>query len=201
MPAVFVLVAIPGQDVLFVLAVSAKGGPRNGLAAVLGIMTAFFCVHLLAAVLGLSALVAHSAVLFLCLKYAGAAYLIVLGAQTLMRRSMPAAEHTAPPPSRKGSAFAQGFVTNALNPKVALFMLSFLPQFIVRSQGHITSQIVVLGVAWGITGAIVLSVVAFASGKASALRARSKTFQNLERWVAGSLLVGIGLRVAMPERL
>eukprot|EP01137_Pigoraptor_chileana_P011939 Opistho-2@63600 len=124
----------PGPDSILIMARSATQGWRAGSAAALGI-GAGTCVHVLAAALGLSALLATSAWAFTVVKWVGAAYLVYAGLSMLLARSKPdrgadATEAAAPAPLPYGKIFAQGFLTNVLNPKVALFFLAFVPQFI-----------------------------------------------------------------------
>ncbi|GAC1549958.1 MAG: LysE family translocator [Candidatus Velthaea sp.] len=199
-PVVIVIALLPGQDMLFVLAQSMRGGTVRGLVAMLGILTAFFFVHVAGAALGLSAIIVKSALLFNAIKYAGALYLLYLGLKTLVQRNIDAHDERAPQRGRvHDSPFIQGFITNVLNPKVAIFMLAFLPQFIVPSHGNVALQIVVLGAIWGVAGVIILGAVAFAGASIGAVRKRSPLVRNIEKYVTGSIFVGLGLRVALPE--
>jgi len=200
-PVIVVMVLLPGPDVLFVLAQSARGGARDGILAMLGITSAFFFVHVAGAALGISALIVKSVFLFSVLKYAGAAYLIYLGVKTLLKRK-ESGDFASSETSRRTSTrpFAQGFITNVLNPKVAIFMLAFLPQFVMLNHGSVAVQILELGAIWGVAGAIALSLVAFAGGSFALLRSRSERIQRLERYITGAIFVSLGLRVAIPDR-
>jgi threonine/homoserine/homoserine lactone efflux protein len=106
---------------------------------------------------------------------------------------------TLPEPAR-GSPFTQGFVTNVLNPKVAMFMLAFLPQFVVPSRGNAGIQIVLLGLIWAAFGLVVLTVVAFAGASVAAVRRRSRVVRIGERYVTGGIFIGLGLRIIVPGR-
>lgn len=199
-PVIIVMVLLPGPDVLFVVAQSARGGARDGLLAVIGIISAFFFVHVTGAALGISALIVKSVLLFNVLKYAGAAYLLYLGIKTLLQRDTPrAAQPVEAPKGISDSPFVQGFVTNVLNPKVAIFMIAFLPQFIVVARGHVAAQILLLGGIWGAVGTIVLSSAAFVGGSLALLRSRSARVRRLERYSTGTIFIGLGLRVAAPD--
>lgn len=199
-PVIIVMVLLPGPDVLFVVAQSARGGARDGLLAVIGIISAFFFVHVTGAALGISALIVKSVLLFNVLKYAGAAYLLYLGIKTLLQRDTPrAAQPVEAPKGISDSPFVQGFVTNVLNPKVAIFMIAFLPQFIVVARGHVAAQILLLGGIWGAVGTIVLSSAAFVGGSLALLRSRSARVRRLERYITGTIFIGLGLRVAAPD--
>lgn len=137
------LVAIPGPNLIYIATRSLSQGQRAGFASALGV-EAGTLVHVAAAAAGLSALIASSATAFTVVKYAGAAYLVFLGVRALRTRSTTelAADGAAPPLSR---AFAEGVLVNVLNPKVALFFLAFLPQFIDPARGSAALQTLVLG--------------------------------------------------------
>jgi threonine/homoserine/homoserine lactone efflux protein len=195
-PAMLAISFMPGPDMLFVLAQSARGGARRGLIAVAGIISGG-TVHIGAASIGLSALLVRSAFLFSLVKYAGAAYLVYLGLRILFARDRcPAAAE--PRDSSPGSApFVQGFITNVLNPKVALFVLAFLPQFVEPARGNIGWQIAELGCLWYATAAGVLCAVALAGGTFDGWRRRSPVARRVERYVTGTLFVGLGARAAL----
>jgi len=196
-PAMLAIALAPGPDMLFVLTQSARGGVRRGLIAVAGIISGG-TVHIGAAAIGLSALLVRSAVLFSLVKYVGAAYLVVLGIRAfIVPEPIPAApaRHAASP----GSApFVQGFVTNVLNPKVALFMLAFLPQFVAPARGNVGGQIAVLGAIWYATAAVVLCGVALTGGHFDRWRRGNPVAQRAERFVTGTIFVALGARAALP---
>jgi threonine/homoserine/homoserine lactone efflux protein len=197
-PAMLAITFAPGPDMLFVLAQSARGGARRGLIAVAGIISGG-TVHIGAAAIGLSALLVRSALLFSLVKYAGAAYLIYLGVRTLLAREQaPQAAAQADDAANGSAPFVQGLVTNVLNPKVALFVVSFLPQFVEPSRGQIGWQIAELGCIWYATAAVVLSAVALAGSAFDAWRRRNPTAQRVERYVTGTIFVALGARVALP---
>ncbi|MBN9411914.1 MAG: LysE family translocator [Burkholderiales bacterium] len=129
----------PGPDVLCIVTHALRGGARRGVAAALGVISGCF-VHIFAATVGVSALIAASATAFTVLKWVGAAYLVWSGIRMLMARPQPVdapgAADAAGATDTWRAAFARGFLTNALNPKVALFFLAFLPQFIAPGAGH-----------------------------------------------------------------
>ena len=203
-PAMLAITFAPGPDMLFVLAQSARGGARRGLVAVAGIISGG-TVHIGAAAIGLSALLVRSALLFSIVKYAGAAYLVYLGLHTLLAReraqppAVPADDPSPGPTPSTGSApFVQGFITNVLNPKVALFVLAFLPQFVDPSRGHVGAQIAELGLIWYATAAALFSAVALAGGAFDRWRRRNPLAQRVERYVTGTIFVALGARVALP---
>ena len=190
-----VLNLTPGQDTFYILGRSISQGRSAGMASVIGI-AAGALVHTLAAALGLSALLAASASAFLVVKLGGAAYLIYLGARMLLTRSS-----IAPLPSEFSSSgffpvFRQGMLTNLLNPKVALFFLAFMPQFIAANSPNKFLAFIVLGLCFITTGTIWCFFLAwFASRLGERLRG-SAPFRDLLNRTAGALFVFLGIRLA-----
>ncbi len=187
----------PGPDVLYIVSSGVRGGWRGGAVAALGI-TAGCCVHIVAATLGVSALVAASATAFTVLKWIGAAYLLYMGVRMLLSRKAPVAQGVvatqAAVPLRK--VFLQGFWTNALNPKVALFFLAFLPQFIHPGAANTTWTFLLLGLVFNIN-ALPINLgyglgAAWLAGRVGALR---RGMAWLERG-AGALFIYFGVRLA-----
>jgi len=187
----------PGADLALIGARSAGHGFRSGAAAALGVGAGCF-VHVAAAALGVSALIAGSAAAFTALRWAGAAYLVWLGIGLL--RGGAAAPASATPALTLRRSFAQGFLTNALNPKVALFFLAFLPQFIDPGAPHKGWAFVALGTLFAFNGTIVN--VAFAALVARMRRTLGAT-GSIDRWVSrgvGALFVALGVRLALFDR-
>lgn len=199
-PAAVIMAFIPGQDMLFVIAQSASGGVRRGLLAMAGTLTALFLVHLTAAAFGLSALLLKSALLFSAFKYAGAAYLLWLGIVSFLKAPAAASAPESDAAPKRGSAFLQGFVTNVLNPKIAIFILAFFPQFISPHRGSVAVQVFELGAIWGFAGLVALTIASCAGGSLGRLRRRSAMARRAERYVTGSIFIALGLRVLLPER-
>jgi len=160
--AALALLAIPGPAVLYIVAQSAEQGPRVGLASVAGVHLGTL-VHVAAAAVGLSALILASEVAFNVVKYAGAAYLVVLGIRQLLERDRDAIVALGPEPLRQ--AFLRGAVVNVLNPKTALFFLAFLPQFVDASHGGVWSQVIAFGLVFVGLGSITDSLYALAPGR------------------------------------
>src|ERR1700676_1170088 len=160
----------PGQDTLYILGSSIAYGRRIGLASALGVSTGCI-VHTLAAAVGLSAILATSASAFIAVKLAGAAYLVYLGIRYLMAPARELAGTERAAPGHAWKAFRQGIVTNVLNPKVALFFLAFLPQFIMPSSEAKVAAFMTLGLTFVMTGTIwCLVLAAFASAFSERLR-------------------------------
>ncbi|MEL4177291.1 LysE family translocator [Roseateles sp. PN1] len=194
----------PGPDSLLIMTRSATQGWRAGSAAAFGI-GAGTCVHVLAAALGLSALLAASSWAFTAVKAAGAAYLLYLGLSMLLSRSkVPAheqqasAETTASVPSYR-KIFAQGFLTNVLNPKVALFFLAFVPQFIAPQAQNKALAFILLGAIFNFNSMLWCNGLALFTDLASR---RVRVSQTLSLWLnraIGALFLSFGLKLALAE--
>ena len=190
-----VLNLTPGPDLLYITARSLGQGWRGGVASAFGI-AAGCLVHTAAAVLGISVLLRASPVAYDVLRLAGAAYLIGLGIQALRTRAKPAGVDELPP-AKLSRVFWQGFATNALNPKVALFFLAFLPQFADPARGAFELQVVVLGLIFIANGLWVCLLVAWCAAIAAGwLRTRGTAVAALQRG-SGALLVGLGVHLAI----
>lgn len=191
---------LPGSDTVYVVARTLSQGTRAGLVSVVGIFTGCMC-HVSAAAFGLSLLIARSAVAYQTIRYAGALYLIYVGACLLRKR------RTAgfPAPVRNSAplwvVYRQAGLTNVLNPKVALFFLAFLPQFVDRHSSSAGLKMALLGVIFSTTGCIYLSTLSIAVGKTRHILSRSKRFVHIQQSVSGSILILLGLGVAAPETL
>src|SRR5579872_3692400 len=149
----------PGNDMLFVASRSVSQGIKAGIISALGVFCGCF-VHIMAAVFGLSLIIARSAYLFSLIKFAGAAYLVYLGIKALIVKANVETSDTANRKFDRLKLFKQGFITNALNPKVAIFFLSFLPQFIDPASPFFKMQLATLGLWFAVQGTLVLIIVA-----------------------------------------
>jgi RhtB (resistance to homoserine/threonine) family protein len=190
----------PGADTLYIVTRATTLGRKAGAVAALGIATGC-CVHIVAAGLGLSALLATSAVAFTAVKLAGAAYLIYMGIvlwRTGPRSPKPAA---APPPATSlWRIFVQGALTNILNPKVALFFLAFLPQFVDPEGAHRLAAFLLLGTVFNTTGLTWNLFVAWSSAgigrRVGGLPARMHALHR----IAGAVFVALGIKLALTAR-
>src|SRR5919201_6314876 len=192
--AALALLIVPGPAVLYVVTRSIHQGRRAGLASVLGIHVGTL-VHIGAATAGLSALILSSAVAFSAVKIAGAAYLVGLGLWTLFGRHSEV-EVRVGGERRLRRVFAQGIVVNVLNPKTALFFLAFLPQFVDPNAGMPALQIAFLGVLFGSLGLVTDSLWALAAGTAGGLLRGSRRFLRTQRYIAGTVYIGLGVATA-----
>ena len=193
--AALALLAVPGPAVLYIVAQSVDQGRRAGLVSMLGIHTGSL-VHVAAASLGLSSLLVSSATAFQVVKYAGAAYLILLGVRRLLTREEAATRE--PRRRSRGRLFRQGVVVNVLNPKTALFFLAFLPQFVDVDAGHVGLQVAVLGLLFVALGIVSDGTYALLAGTLGSRLRRSRAFARAQRWVTGSVYVGLGAATARP---
>jgi threonine/homoserine/homoserine lactone efflux protein len=194
--AALVLLVVPGPAVLYIVARSVAQGRAAGFVSDIGIHSATL-IHVAAAALGLSALLASSAIAFSIVKYAGAAYLIWLG----LRKIFGEAEDPAVEASMKSRSYARlyrdGFVVNLLNPKTALFFLAFLPQFVEVERGHIAMQIAFLGLLFTLLGFISDGCYALAASALGNRLRRNRGYLRFERYVSGMLFIGLGLTAAL----
>ena len=193
--AALVLLLIPGPAVLYIVARSVEQGRLAGFVSDLGIHAATL-VHVLAAALGLSALLASSALAFSVVKYAGAAYLIWLGLKKIFGRAEAPGEDVALVRYSYTRLFSDGFIVNLLNPKTALFFLAFLPQFADVSRGHLATQIAFLGLLFAALGFVTDGCYALVAGTAGNWLKRSRGYLRFERYVSGTLFIGLGLTAA-----
>jgi threonine/homoserine/homoserine lactone efflux protein len=189
-----VLLVIPGPAVTYVVSRSIGHGRAAGLVSVMGIVVGTL-FHVLAATLGLSALLASSALAFQFVKYLGAAYLIYLGIRTL-RRDDAELLQAANGDRRLSHIFAQGVLVNLLNPKTALFFLAFLPQFVDPSLGHPSLQIFELGVLFALMGWCSDSVWALLAGTVADRLRSSFRLRRAQRNISGGALIALGLASA-----
>ncbi|MQA25026.1 MAG: LysE family translocator [Micromonosporaceae bacterium] len=192
--AAAVMLLVPGPSVLYIVTRSVAQGRGAGLVSVLGIHVGS-AVHVFAAVLGLSALLASSATAFTIVKYLGAAYLIWLGIQHLRSRGQES-EPTAPPAPRR-RLFWDGVVVNVLNPKTAIFFLAFLPQFVDPSRGPAATQLAMLGACFIALGTISDGTYALTAGTlAGRLRRAVRARRRLDR-ASGAVYLGMGVTAAL----
>jgi threonine/homoserine/homoserine lactone efflux protein len=195
-----VLLAIPGPAVLYVVGRSIDQGRTAGLASVLGITTGTI-VHITAATVGLSSLVLASRVAFDAVRYAGAAYLVLLGVRRLLTRGgEEAAAGRAPRTLRR--LYTQGFVVNLLNPKTIVFVFAFIPQFVDVGAGHVWLQILLLGLTFAGLGLASDSLYAIVAGTVADRLRGTPLVARVERWFGGSVLIGLGVAAALvaPHR-
>jgi threonine/homoserine/homoserine lactone efflux protein len=193
--AALILLLTPGPAVLYIIARSLDQGRLAGFVSVLSIETGNF-VHVLAATLGLSAILLSSALAFSIVKYLGAAYLVYLGVRRLLTHTS-AINPTAAGQKSLGRIYRQGVVVAILNPKTALFFLAFLPQFVDPSRGLVPLQLLTLGCLFVLMAVVTDGSYSLLAGTAGKWLKSNRSFLQAERYVAGSIYIGLGLMAAL----
>lgn len=193
------LIVAPGPDNILVLTRGVAQGRGAALVSAAGASLGIV-VHTAFAAIGLSALLAQSAVAFSVVKYVGAAYLVYLGVRTLLSREGFVIRHDEAPTPKLGRIFFQALATNVLNPKVALFFLAFLPQFVSSGTGGVGPQLLLMGLTFALLGLAFLCALAYFSGAVGDRISGSPAYANALRWLTGGVLVGLGLRLAFSGR-
>ncbi|GKT23322.1 LysE family translocator [Acidovorax sp. SUPP3334] len=188
------ITATPGPDNLLVLGMGMSRGRWQGI--VFGLGCALGCLsHTLLAVVGVSALIAASPVAFTGLRWLGGAYLIWLGIQALRSPGASRVDASGAPAQSLGNLFFKGMLANAINPKVVLFFLSFLPQFVVPAQGNVALQLGLLGLVFTLQAALLFGLLGYFAGAIGAwLNRRPRAGLWLDR-VAGTVFLGLGLKM------
>ncbi len=189
----------PGPDMAYIMGRSAQLGARAGAVAALGISAGCF-VHIAAAALGLSAILATSAEAFLVMKLVGAAYLVWVGISLLRHAGTADAGGNAKAAISLRGIFLQGFLTNALNPKVALFFLAFLPQFISAGAPSKPLAFLVLGLIFLTTGTLVCLLIAWSTARAASVFGAGSVVRTWMERALGGLFVLLGIRLAFLQR-
>ena len=194
------LIATPGQDMIYVITRSLAQGRFAGVCSAVGVCIGIL-VHTALAALGVGAILHASETLFVALKLAGAAYLIYLGVKLLATRE--GREGIAAPKDRlsPGALVRQGILSNVTNPKIVLFFFAFLPQFVDPASAHATRDLALLGVLYALLALPVKAAVGIAAGSLSERVLRNPSMIAWMNRVSGGVLVALGLRLAMSERV
>ena len=196
--AALILLLIPGPGVLYVIARSVTQGQRAGLVSVLGLSTGAL-VHVAAATVGLSAILLTSATAFGVVKALGAAYLIYLGIRALMTRQS-ATDLEKPVARPTGRLFVDGMLISILNPKIAIFFLAFLPQFVDPYAGSATLQILFLGISYVGLALLTDGAYALVASRLSQAFSRRVLQGPIPRYGSGAVYIGLGVSTALVDR-
>ncbi len=192
------LIIAPGPDMLYVITRGMSYGPKVGLLSALGVICGIL-IHTTAAAFGLTLIFQTSALAFLVVKYMGAAYLIYLGVKAWRdERAFSLQLQTSAVKPRV--VFWQGVLSNVLNPKIAIFFLAFLPQFVDKSSSQVTLQMVILGLTFAFFGLCFLLVVGYFSGAVGGWFKRRPYHARFLQRCSGGILIGLGIRLALTER-
>ncbi len=195
--ATLTLCAIPGPDMLYVIARSIGQGRKAGIVSAFGFSVGLL-VHTCGAALGFSALLMSSPLAYSIVKYVGAAYLIFLGINMLLSKKSISSLGKLKQASLK-RIFGQAIITNVLNPKIALFFLAFLPQFVNMSEGAVGWQILTLGIIFNIIGTLWNIIVAFMAGFAGDWLKNRPKLSRFQQWFTGGILISLGIHIALSQ--
>lgn len=200
--AAALLTIAPGPDIIYVLTRGITQGRKAGWAAALGFATGVV-FHTALAALGIAALIRSSELAFTLVRYAGAAYLIYIGIRAVMSKSSFALQGDGDKRALNvalWTIYKQSVIGNALNPKVTLFFLSFLPQFVNFKSGNVEMQMVLLGVIFMVQTVLIFGAVALFSGFIGDWLKRKPAIADRLSLIAGLTFIGLGIRVALPDR-
>jgi len=192
------LIIAPGPDLIYVITRGMSYGRLAGVLSAIGV-TCGILVHTSAAAFGLTLILQTSAIAFLLVKYVGAAYLMYLGVRA-WRDNSTLSLQTSSPVVNSRQLFWQGVLSNVFNPKIAVFFLAFLPQFVDKGSGQVTFQMAILGLTFAFMGLCFLLVVGYSSGALGGWLARRPHYSLFLQRLAGGVLIGLGLRLALVDR-
>ncbi|HIZ49493.1 MAG TPA: LysE family translocator [Candidatus Pseudomonas excrementavium] len=202
--AVFLLSVTPGPDLAYVVGQSVTNGRRAGVISAAGVALGS-CTHALASVIGLTALIAASPMIFTVVKFAGALYLIYLGTRFILGSFGNAdAENAEQRRIRKNARLqdllARGFITTLTNPKVLLFFVSFFPQFVVPGGDYQAESFLILGLTYTLVAFLTDAMFALLAGSAVGVVSRNRRLQNLLDRIVGITFIGLGIRLSLTHR-
>ena len=192
------LIIAPGPDMFYVITRGMAHGRKAGILSAIGVVCGIL-VHTTAAALGLTLILQTSAFAFLLVKYVGATYLLYLGIKAWRDKSTFSLQSPTSVMSSR-AFFWQGVLSNVLNPKIAIFFLAFLPQFVDKGSSQVTLQMVTLGLTFACMGLCFLLVVGYSSGAIGGWLARRPHYAQFLQRLAGGILIGLGIRLALTER-
>ena len=192
------LIIVPGPDMIYVISRGIAHGRKAGMMSAVGVVCGIL-VHTTAAALGLTLILQTSAFAFLVVKFIGAVYLVYLGIKAWWDKSTFSLQGSASI-AKSSELFWQGVLSNVLNPKIAIFFLAFLPQFVDQGSGHVTIQMVFLGLTFACFGLCFLLFVGYSSGSIGRWLIHRPHYAQFFQRLAGGLLVGLGIRLALTEK-
>lgn len=196
--ASWILIITPGPDMIYVITRGISQGKKAGVISAVGV-TLGILVHTVFAAFGLAIILRTSALAFLAVKFAGAVYLIYLGVRAIKNKSHLKFINGK---SKAGirTIFIQGILSNVLNPKIALFFLAFLPQFVNPENGSASMQMALLGLTFALFGIVFLVLLGYFSGRIGSWLSNNQKCTQKIRWFTGSILIALGLRLAFMQR-
>lgn len=196
--AAIVLTIMPGPDNVFTLTQSIAKGRNAGIFTTLGLCTGLL-VHIFAATFGLAAIIYQSSLAFAVIKYAGAAYLLFLAYKSFRAKDMSFELKSSDTLNYK-SLYKKGVIMNVLNPKISLFFLAFLPQFVNQESGNVSVQMLVLGVVFLMQTLVLFILISIFAGKVGSFLRRNPSFSKKINYIQGSLFTLIGLKIAFTQK-
>jgi threonine/homoserine/homoserine lactone efflux protein len=197
--AAIVITLVPGPSMMYVMSRSIAHGRAAGICSAFGLATGLL-IHTIAASLGLSVIFFYSPLTYLIIKYLGAIYLIYLGTRSLFTKEALHQSSISQQPINKYQVYTQGIITELLNPKTALFFLSFLPQFVDPLRGSTALQMFILGFILILTALTADLIIGITGGMMSTWFSAHPFIQKAQRWLAGTVLISLGVRLAFSER-
>ena len=192
------LIISPGPDMIYVITRGMAHGRKAGMLSAIGVVCGIL-VHTIAAAFGLTLILQSSALAFLFVKAVGAAYLVYLGIKAWREKSSFALQPSTAI-ADSNTLFWQGVLSNVLNPKIAIFFLAFLPQFVDKGSSHVTWQMVILGITFACFGLIFLLVIGYSSGTIGKWLTHKPQRAHFFQRLAGGILIGLGIRLAFTEK-
>lgn len=196
--AAIVLTIMPGPDNVFTLTQSIAKGRNAGIFTTLGLCTGLL-VHIFAATFGLAAIIYQSSLAFAVIKYAGAAYLLFLAYKSFRAKDTSFELKSGDTLNYK-SLYKKGVIMNVLNPKISLFFLAFLPQFVNQESGNVSTQMLVLGVVFLVQTLVLFILISIFAGKVGSFLRRNPSFSKKINYIQGSLFTLIGLKIAFTQK-
>ena len=196
--ASWILIITPGPDMIYVITRGISQGRKAGVISAVGV-TLGILVHTIFAAFGLAIILRTSALAFLAVKFSGAGYLIYLGVKTFKNKSDFTFDNYRQKVGIR-TIFVQGILSNVLNPKIALFFLAFLPQFVNPEHGSASIQMVYLGLTFALFGIVFLVLLGYFSGGIGSWLSNKQNYAEKIRWFTGSILIALGLRLVFMER-
>lgn len=194
-----VMICTPGPDIIYVSTRGIAQGRNIALLSTLGVCIGYM-VHTVLAVLGLSALLQASATAYGVVRYAGACYLVYLGIRTLLSKESLIPVNNEVRPIDRSKIVWQGIITSILNPKGILFFVAFLPQFVDTAIGYVFLQMLFYGLSFTILCLLIYGMIGYFAGRLGDRLVQQPKIADFMKWFSGSILIGLGLRMAIPER-
>lgn len=192
-----VIIITPGPDMIYVLTQGIARGKKAGVLSAVGVVSGLF-VHTVVAAVGLGIIIATSQIAYSVVKYIGAAYLLYLGVRAIKEKAEIRINNGTGADEKK--VYINGFLSNLFNPKIIVFFIAYLPQFINPSKIDTQIGLIILGLSFSVMGAVFLSIVGYAAGRIGDIIKKSDAIIRIAGKMSGGVMIGLGLRLALDER-